>query len=197
MQHNTGVEVTVWSFAVMVTSIIVDFNRSRMLYRAARKHNSQALEADALHFSTDIWSSSVVLVGLASVLISQRVPDLLWLRFSDSVAAILVAVICLYVIFQLGMRSIHVLLDAAPPGMDERNRRAAESVPGVSDCHNIRIRTAGPQVFIDVHVLLDGSQSLEKAHELTDVVERAIQAELPGSDVTVHPEPDETIEGHA
>ena len=77
------------------------------------------------------------------------------------------------------------------------SRSAAESVPGVSDCHNIRIRTAGPQVFIDVHVLVDGRQSLEKAHELTDVVERAIQAEIPGSDVTVHPEPDETVEGHA
>jgi cation diffusion facilitator family transporter len=74
--HPVALKVTFWSFAVMITSIVVDVSRSRILYRAARKYNSQALEADALHFSTDIWSSGVVILGLICVKISEWVPGL-------------------------------------------------------------------------------------------------------------------------
>jgi cation diffusion facilitator family transporter len=189
------VEVNVWSFAVMITSIIVDVSRSRMLYRAARKHRSQALEADALHFSTDIWSSAVVLVGLASVLASSRVAGLEWLRSADSVAAIMVAVICLYVIAELGIKAVHALLDAAPGGMENAVTGAAEAVAGVRNCHNVRIRTSGPTVFIDAHILLEGALPLREAHELTDQVEKAIQAVVPGADVTVHAEPFDEASG--
>lgn len=183
------VEVTVWSFAVMATSIVVDVSRSRILYRAARKFNSQALEADALHFSTDIWSSSVVLLGLAAVWVSDHFPALSSLRYADSIAAIIVAVIVLYIIYQLGLRSIHALLDAAPAGMDQRIKLAVEALPGVRDCHNVRVRTSGPRTFIDVHVLVDGAQSLQAAHDLTEEIEIAIRTIAPDADVTVHPEP--------
>ncbi len=190
--ETVDVEVTIWSFAVMVTSIVVDISRSRVLYRAARKFNSQALEADALHFSTDIWSSAVVLLGLVSVLLSDRLPALSSLRYADSIAAILVAVIVLYVIFQLGLRSTRALLDTAPAGMEQRITAAVEALPGVTDCHNVRIRTSGPRTFIDVHVLVDGTQSLHAAHDLTEEIERAIRHITPDADVTVHPEPVET-----
>ena len=159
------VEVTVWSFVVMLTSIVVDISRSRLLYRAAKKHNSQALEADALHFSTDIYSSAVVLVGLASVLVSRQYPQWSFLKYADAVAAILVAVICLYVIFELGMRSVYALIDSAPAGMESAVVAAAEAIPGVVNCHRVRIRAAGAQTFIDAHVLLDGHLTLEQAHD--------------------------------
>ena len=185
------VEITVWSFVVMLTSIVVDTTRSRILYRAAKKHNSQALEADALHFSTDIYSSAVVLVGLASVLVSKLNPRLSFLKYADAVAAIMVAVICLYVIFELGMRSIHALIDRAPAGMQSAVVAAAEAVPGVVDCHRVRIRASGPQTFIDAHVLLDGHLTLQEAHDLTEEVERAVQVVALDADVTVHAEPAE------
>ena len=185
------VEITVWSFVVMLTSIVVDATRSRILYRAAKKHNSQALEADALHFSTDIYSSAVVLVGLASVLVSKLNPRLSFLKYADAVAAIMVAVICLYVIFELGMRSIHALIDRAPAGMQSAVVAAAEAVPGVVDCHRVRIRASGPQTFIDAHVLLDGHLTLQEAHDLTEEVERAVQVVALDADVTVHAEPAE------
>src|SRR3989339_236206 len=73
--HEVHIEVTVWSFAVIVTSIIIDFSRSRALYKVAKKHDSQALEADALHFSTDIWSSTVVLIGLIGVTFNFQYAD--------------------------------------------------------------------------------------------------------------------------
>jgi cation diffusion facilitator family transporter len=183
---RVDVEVNAWSFIVIITSIVVDISRSRLLYRAAKEHNSQALEADALHFSTDIWSSTVVLVGLVCVSFSGQLPVL---KYADSVAAILVAAVCLWVTFKLGKRAVQALIDAAPIGLDAKIAQAAEAVQGVQNCHAVRIRTSGPQTFIDVHIEVDGSQSLADAHTLTEAVEQSIQAVVPGSDVTVHPEP--------
>ena len=183
------IEVTFWSFAVMVTSIVVDVSRSRLLSRTAIKHHSQALEADALHFSTDIWSSAVVIVGLLSVMIGDRVPRLAWMRYADAVAAMLVAVIVIGVSWKLGVRTVQALIDAAPTGLEEKITAAAGSVPGIHNVHNVRMRYSGAQLFVDVHVLVDGAQSLRQAHDLTEEVERSIQLLMPNADVTVHPEP--------
>ncbi len=191
------VEVTLWSFAVMITSIVVDVGRSRMLYRTAKKHNSQALEADALHFHTDIWSSSVVLLGLSCVQLAAWFPKLVWLGRADAVAALGVAVIVIGVSYRLGLRTVHELVDTAPSGMRERIIEAAESVPGVMNAHNVRVRHSGPHVFADIHVLVNGSQTLQEAHALTDRVEEAVKQMVPEVDITVHPEPFETHERDA
>lgn len=183
------VEVTAWSFLVMATSIVVDWSRSRALYRAAKAYNSQALEADALHFQTDIWSSSVVIVGLLGVKVGQWYPALAWLRHADAVSALGVAVIAALITSQLGLRTVNALLDSAPSGLQQRIARVAETVPGVVDCHNVRLRYSGPQLFVDAHVSMDGEQSLRRAHGITEDVERAIQELAPEADVTVHAEP--------
>ena len=187
--QDVAVEANIWSFIVMATSIVIDYTRSRILYRAARKHNSQALEADALHFSTDIWSSSVVIGGLICVLVANQFSSLAFLGKADSIAALGVALIVIYVSIELGMRTIRGLLDTAPNGSVEHVKEIVEALPGVVDCHNVRIRTAGPSLFVDVHVLVDGKQSLEEAHALTEEIERVIKAAYTASDVTVHPEP--------
>lgn len=189
MAREVHIDASIWAFAVMTVSIVVDYTRSRMLYAAAAKHKSQALEADALHFHTDIWSSCVVLVGLAGVKIASWFPELDFLIKADSIAALGVAIIVIYVSVQLGLRTLHGLLDTAPDGMVEKVKEVIESVEEVRDCHAIRVRTSGPQVFIDVHVSMDGSLSLKKAHQLTDTIEEQIQQAIPGADITVHPEP--------
>ena len=181
LAHHGGIEVTVWSFIVMGTSIAVDFSRSRVLARAARKYHSQALEADALHFQTDIWSSAVVIVGLVGAKFG------LW--YADAVAALGVSAVVVWVSVQLGRRTIDALLDGAPAGMERLVATVVEGIPGVHDCHNIRIRYSGPVLFIDLHVLVDGSQTLAQAHLLTETIEAAIQQAVPRADVTVHPEP--------
>jgi cation diffusion facilitator family transporter len=185
------VEVTAWSFAVMITSIAIDWSRSRALYRAARESNSQALEADALHFETDIWSSGVVIAGLIGVKTAEWMPSLAWLRHGDAISALAVAGIAAIVTLRLGMRTVEALMDGAPENVEERIVRAAEAVEGVIDCHGVRFRYSGPTLFIDAHVSMEGSRSLASAHEIAHQVERAIQVELPGSDVTVHTEPPE------
>lgn len=186
------VRVTAWSYIAMATSIMVDASRSRALGRAARAYNSQALEADALHFKTDIWSSAVVIVGLICVRAGQTFPAAAWLRNADAVAAIGVAGIALLITVRLGVRTVMALLDTAPMGMGEQIARAAESVPGVMDCHRVRLRYSGSQLFVDAHVLLDGEQTLRRAHAITEDVEIAIRRLAPEADVTVHPEPPET-----
>jgi len=189
MFHEVKVEVNAWSFAVMGTSIAIDISRSRVLARVAKAYNSQALEADALHFQTDVWSSSVVILGLIGVKVGEWFPAVEWLREADAVAALGVSMIVVWVSWKLGRRTIDALLDSAPAGMEERILAAVEAIPGVHNCHNIRARYSGPVLFIDLHVLVDGNQSLFEAHALTEVIEGVIQQVAPGADVTVHPEP--------
>ncbi len=187
--HGVVVDASLWTFLVMAVSIVVDVTRSRMLYRAARKHHSQALEADALHFSTDIWSSAVVIVGLTGVKLAGWFPHLSYMKRADAVAALIVAVIVIAVSMQLGRRTIQALLDAAPAGVAARIQEAVQSLDQVMDCHAVRVRQSGPHYFVDLHILLEGGMSLNAAHELTELVEQTVQAILPGADVTVHPEP--------
>jgi cation diffusion facilitator family transporter len=183
------VDASFWAFLVMFTSIIIDYSRSRVLFRAARKHNSQALEADALHFSTDIWSSSVVILGLIGVRISETSSKLDFLHKADAVAALGVAVIVITVSLRLGKRTIDALLDTAPEGLPREIEQAVEAVPGVVNCHQVRVRASGPSLFADIHVVMDGNLSLTAAHALTDSIEQAVQQIRPGIDVTVHAEP--------
>jgi cation diffusion facilitator family transporter len=187
------VEISIWAFIVMAVSIVIDYNRSRMLFRAAKDYNSQALEADAIHFSTDIWSSSVVILGLVLALIgrsvSESIPALKNLEKADSVAALGVALIVIYISVQLGIRTIQGLLDSAPKGMHETILKVIASVPGIQNVHSLRIRHSGPNLFIDVHIWVDGQMPLVEAHALTVVVEREVAVVAPDSDITIHVEP--------
>lgn len=189
VEHRVGIEVTPWSFAVMLFSIAVDISRSRVLARTAKKYKSQALEADALHFQTDIWSSAVVIVGLLAVKAGQWFPRAAFLQEADAVAALGVSLLVVWVSIRMGRRTIDGLMDRAPEGMEDRIVAVVEGVPGVRNCHNLRMRYSGAVLFIDLHVLVDGAQTLSQAHVLTEIVERAIQDLAPESDVTVHPEP--------
>ena len=186
---QVDVQVTVWSFLVMIISIVVDVSRSRMLYAVAKKHNSQALEADALHFSTDIWSSAVVILGLTCVAVSDWFKNADFLHYADAIAAIMVGLIVVQVSFKLGIRTVQALLDAAPAGLDKKVIQAVEKLPGVKNCHHVRVRSSGAKVFIDLHVLIDGNKTLHEAHRLTEEIERSIRDIVPEADVTVHPEP--------
>ena len=186
------VQASIWSFIVMGTSIVIDYTRSRILYRAARKYNSQALEADALHFSTDIWSSSVVILGLIGLTISRHVPGLDWMHKADSIAALVVALIVIYVSAELGYRTISSLLDTAPMGLADKVESIALTIPGVVNAHAVRIRPSGAHTFIDMHVTMNGRLTLQEAHAATELIEAAIQKVVSPADVTVHVEPAET-----
>jgi len=181
------VEASWVAFAVMATSIVIDLTRSRALSRVAKKYNSQALEADALHFSTDVWSSTVVIGGLLLV----RIADLVgapWLQMADAAAALGVAGIVIWVSLQLGRRSIGDLLDEAPHGLKEQIERACD-VDGVVDVLQVRVRQAGPQTFVDLTVRVAEGMSLHDGHDLAHRVEHEVLRVAQGADVVVHVEP--------
>jgi len=183
------IEVNIWSFIVMAVSILVDISRSRMLYRAANKFNSQALEADALHFGTDIWSSAVVILGLFFVKLHDWLNNYEFLHYADAVAAIFVGAIVIKISIKLGKRTIDALMDSAPSGLQEKVINAIEALPPIIDCHSVRIRSLGHQCFIDLHVLVNGDLTLREAHNLTEKIESVIHEFAPDADIIVHPEP--------
>jgi divalent metal cation (Fe/Co/Zn/Cd) transporter len=123
------------------------------------------------------------------VKVSDWVPGLAFLHQADSVAAIVVGWIVVYIGVKLGMKTVQALLDVAPLGVERKIISVVEVLPGVTDCHNVRVRYSGPQLFVDIHVLVDGNQTLIEAHNLTEEIERTIQKLIPNADVTVHPEP--------
>lgn len=184
------VEPSVWAFAVMAVSIVVDVSRSRALRRVAVKTGSQALEADALHFSTDVWSSAVVICGLGLVWLARELnqPELVK---GDAVAALVVAGIVIWVGLKLGRRAVGDLLDEVPPGLKERLEDAAQ-LDGVLEVMRVRVRRSGPEAFVDCSVRVEPGATLERGHRISAAVEASLRSVLPGADVVVHVEPGET-----
>jgi cation diffusion facilitator family transporter len=190
---SVHVDPSLWAFLVMAVSIGVDISRSRMLAAAARRHQSQALEADALHFSTDVWSSSVVIVGLALVWLGRHAAPRYArvLEKADAAAALAVAFIVLFVSYRLGRRTIDVLLDRAPDGLPQQLREAAAAVDGVFDVGQVRVRRSGPVFFVDMTVDVDRNLSFERTHAIAEEVEAQVKEIAPGADVVIHTDPKE------
>jgi len=184
--HSTHVEATVWSFLVMGISIVVDASRSRALSRVAKKHNSQALEADALHFSSDIWSSLTVIVGLVFVALGYPL--------ADAVVAIAVAVLVFFVSYRLGRRTIDALMDRVPAGLKDRVETAIKETEGVEEVRSLRLRLSGPKTFVDTTVAIRRTIPFQRAHIIMDNIEKALQALHPNVDVIVHAEPVESAD---
>jgi cation diffusion facilitator family transporter len=171
---------------------VMDMIRSRALSRVAVRHKSEALEADALHFSTDVWSTMVVMLGLACAWAGERT-GLDWLFYADPLAALFVAAVIIWVGSRLGRRTLDALLDAAPAGLRERIAAAVERLEGVLAVERVRVRRAGSQHFVDVTISVPRTASFEVVHSVSDAVERCA-AEVVGSaasavDVMVHMEP--------
>jgi len=192
--HSAKINPSIWAFMVMAVSIVIDTSRSRMLSNAARKHHSQALEADALHFSTDVWSSGVVIGGLIMVWLGQNVFSRSAKVFekADAVAALGVAFIIIFISYKLGKRTIDVLLDRAPDGLPQKFKEAASRVDGVMNIEKIRVRRSGSRVFVDMNVEVDRNLSLERTHAIAEGVEGQVQRLAPGADVVIHTDPRES-----
>ena len=179
------VEATFWAFFVMAASLLLDVLISRALSAAARKYHSQALEADALHYSSDILSSGVVIVGLVGVRFG--------LQILDPVAALLVAALVAVAALRLGWRAAQDLLDSSPKGWTDGLRAAIALIPGVRSVDRVRVRRSGASVFVDVVVATGRLVSVDQSHDMAEVIEGEVRRLVPESDVLVHFHP--TTEG--
>jgi cation diffusion facilitator family transporter len=172
-------EITIFSFLVLFLSIAIDFGRSRVLYRTARRYGSQAMEADALHFKTDMLSSSIVIVGLLLVSLAH-------LPNADAYAAIAVAGMIIYTSLGLGRRTLDVLLDKAPKGSYQRVVETISGLEGVNKAHDIRVRKMGSETLVDMHIEVPRTSTHEKAHKVATRVEEKVREAIPDSNVLVH-----------
>ncbi len=175
-----------WYAAIGVVGIsfIVDLTRSRALARAARKFNSQALEADAMHFGTELISSLAVLVSLIlTKWDSQR------FAIADPVAAIFVAGVMIITAVRLGKRAADVLVDRAPKGVEEAVHAMIQGVAGVKQVSRVRARQSGARTFVDATISVDAALGLTEGHEIADNVELRVTEKFPNLDILVHVEP--------
>ena len=193
---SVDVDPSIWAFAIMGFSIVIDFSRSRALARVAKKYNSQALEADALHFSTDIWSSAVVILGLAFVKFGEyRGGDKTLFERADAIAALVVACIVVYVSLRLGRRAVDALLDHAPKGLAEQVEQSVSEVDGIRHVSQTRVRDVGSQIFVDLTVEVARHLSFEESHQLAEKAREAVRNISPNADVIVHADPIADKEG--
>ena len=188
-EHVHAVEATAAAFAIIAASIAVDFFRARTLNRVAQKTSSQALEADALHFSSDMWSSIAVLIGLGGVALGYS--------RADAAAALVVAIFIGIAGVRLGRRTIDTLTDAAPAGVSERVAAIARRVPGIVTVERVRARPAGPALFVDLAVGVNRTLPLDRVTAIKERLMQAVRAGLPEAEVTITTEPraldDETV----
>jgi len=186
--HHVEIEPSLLAFLVMFASMGVDYWRSRALGRIAAKYDSQALQADALHFSTDIWSSGVVVLGLLLVILGRRY-GVDWLRDADPVAALFVAGVVVWVSSRLARQTIDALLDAAPPGARTRIVAAVREVAGLLEVDRVRIRRSGNRYFADLSVAMARNVTFQRSEQISAAVTAAVQGILPGADVIVRTVP--------
>jgi cation diffusion facilitator family transporter len=171
----------VWAFGVILVSIVVDFVRARALSRTAQKTSSHALEADALHFSSDLWASLAVLVGLVGVHFG--------LQWADSAAALVVAVLVCIAGWRLGRRTIDMLIDVAPPGATAKITVVAGKVQGVVAVEQVRARAVGETTFIDLTAAVSRTLPLDRVTAIKAGIETALRDQMPGAQtiVTINP----------
>ena len=186
---GTEVEASWTAVGVMALSIIVDFFRSRKLTKVARETGSPALEADALHFRSDIYSSAVVILGLGLVYLGYPL--------GDPLAAIGVAVFVLLAGYRLGRETVETLIDTAPEGIDTVVRNAVQSIPDVSRIERVRGGPRGSSVFVDLEIAVGRTLPQERVADIKEEVAQRVRQGLPGADVLVVTHPlaldDETI----
>lgn len=181
---KTDIDVNIWSFIVVIVSIVVDYSRSRALSRVAKKHNSQALEADALHFSTDIWSSAVVLIGLIFASFG--------FFFADPIAALIVAIIVIYVSYNLGKKAVDALLDKSPADTVSKIEEVLQQAKHITHYHDLKVRTMGAETLVEMNIHVTPGITIEAAHQISHEVESEIKKFVERCEIHIHIEPEES-----
>ncbi|HEY8996290.1 MAG TPA: cation diffusion facilitator family transporter [Edaphobacter sp.] len=183
---------SIWPFAVLLLSIAVDFTRAKRLHRTAKEHASLALEADAIHFSTDIWSSLAVMIGLATTYVGNRW-DIHGLELADPIAGLVVSGIILKVIWQLGRKTIDTLLDATPEDARDAMRRLLirdlMAIDGIVAVNRLRTRRSGAKYFADLSLGIARNLTFQRTEQISADATATVEQHLPGADVVIHSVP--------
>lgn len=190
LMASSPVEMPGLGIAVMAASALANYLVSRMLFRVGKDTDSIALQADAWHLRTDVWTSAGVMLGLAVILVSRWLFPSFSIGWVDPVAAIAVAFLIIKAAWDLTRQSVRDVMDTSLP--EEEQRWIADhvrSISGICGFHALRTRKAGPQRFVDLHLQVDRNLSVEVSHKLVHTIGDAIQGRFGSASVTVHVEP--------
>ncbi len=189
------VQTSAWAFAVIIISLLVDINRSRMLYRVAKETKSAALEADAAHFATDIWSSAAVLLGITGAALSGFAVEGSWLHWlllrTDVFASLVVALLILHVCWELGCQAVNNLMDKADGSAAAAVRAAMKDRMAAYPVESLRVREVGNKAYVAMTVGVPRDMHMDTAHEIADAIEALVEDVLPEAETMVHMQPRE------
>jgi cation diffusion facilitator family transporter len=189
--HAVEVRHWLWPVVVLLASIAVDFWRSRELRAVAEKTGSPALATDAFHFASDMWATLAVLAGLGVNWIGAQY-GIVWLRYADPLAAIVVSILILRMTLRLGHEAAAVLVDEVPAETRKQLIREVGRVPGVLAVEQARVRRAGPSYFADLTLALPRRFTFEHTGQVVQEATDAVQRVLPRADVVIHTVPNKT-----
>ncbi len=191
LQGHSVLREPVLGMGVMGVSMVVNVFVSRMLFRVARRTDSVALEADAWHLRTDVWTSAGVLGGLGAIAIATRA-GVSEAHLMDPLVAMAVGAVIARTAVGIMRRSYDHLVDRSlpPEELAKIDALLREHYPQYLEYHRLRTRKAGPQRYVDLHLVVPGEQSVARAHALCDHLEADLQALLPRTEVLIHVEPD-------
>lgn len=194
------VETSLWAFVVVLVSIAVDVNRAAMLRRVAKETKSAALEADAAHFATDIWSSVAVLCGISGAALADMTTQGTWLHWflqrADVFGSLVVALFILNVCRLLGTQAVNSLMDKANGETAEKIRTLMKQRMPAYPVSRLRVREVGNRNYVEMVVLAPKHLHVDTAHEIADAIEALLRESLSDTETLVHIQPmedDETL----
>ncbi|HMS64323.1 MAG TPA: cation-efflux pump [Ignavibacteria bacterium] len=179
------VNISIWIFLALIFSIFIDIYRAKALKKIAAETKSNALEADALHFSSDILSSGVVIIGLLLTYFNIS-------KTADTIAALIVTLIIISLGYKLSKKSVDALMDRVPAGLYDKIKYETLLIKGVEGIKSFRIRSSGSIIYIDMVILISRLVPFSKAHDIMDNVEKKINGITTNADIVIHSEPVET-----
>ncbi|HON59143.1 MAG TPA: cation diffusion facilitator family transporter [Smithella sp.] len=179
-----------WGVGVMLFSAVMNFMVSRKLFQVGRETDSIALQADAWHLRTDVYTSAGVMAALGVIWLGHKIlpdPNIHWI---DPVAAIIVALLILRAAYQLTMNSLRDLVDVQLPVEEEDFiRDIIRGEDKIYGFHHLRTRKAGALRFMEFHIKVDPQMSVHDSHDITKILKKNIRNRFPDSAITIHVEP--------
>lgn len=191
--ESLHVETSVWAFVVIIVSLTVDINRAAMLKRVAKETKSDALEADAAHFASDIWSSAAVLLGISGAAVAHMTVEDSWLHWllqrADVLASLAVAVLILHICWELGRKSINNLMDKTDGETAATVRSLMTKRMPAYPMQKLRVREVGNKAYIEMVVAVPRELHIDTAHDIAEAIEELISTTLPGAETAIHMHP--------
>ena len=177
-------ELLLWGIAVMGISALVNWYVSNRLFKVGKQSESIALESDAWHLRTDVYTSLGVFIGLILIRLTG-------IAILDPLIAIGVAIVIMKAAYDLTRRSLSDLIDHSIPPADEKRIQEiiCDHASIYAGFHDLKTRRSGPEIFIEFHLVVPGNISVLQSHDLADHLEADLKTEFPRANITIHAEP--------